>query len=33
LDGKRNKNDEDVKWSIKAMKKIDVGKAMGVYPN
>lgn len=32
LDSKRNKNDENVKWTVISMKKIDVAKSMGVYP-
>lgn len=33
LENKRNRHDEDLKWSVSAMKKIDVAKVMGIDTN
>lgn len=32
LEGKRNKKDEDVKWSLNMMRKVEVAKILGVFP-
>ncbi|CAO3640783.1 unnamed protein product [Mucor hiemalis] len=32
LNSKRNRNDEDVKWSLNMMSKIEVAKTLGVFP-
>lgn len=33
LENKRNRHDEDLKWSVSAMKKIDVARVMGIDTN